>query len=149
MTVMERIVSSGQLTALSFHQANVAASQSDVQLSVCAVDNAGDDQLGIDGYVMPAPGEIFAITGRLSAAATAGTLTIGPTIDGTEKTALTQTVTTGQSPRGTIQRETSSMQFAAGALIGAEITTNAAWNGTGADLTVTVWVVLQLKDSGY
>lgn len=139
---IERIVSSGQLVALQFHQADVAASQTDAQLSVAAVDNAADDQLAVDGYVMPFAGEIVAVTARLSAAATAGTLTIGPTVNGTEKTDPTLSITTAQSARDLTPRGTA--QFAAGDLIGAEITTGGTWDGTTADLAVTVWVLVHV-----
>lgn len=139
--LIERTIAKGQLIPLTFMQDAVAASQTDVQLPVAEV-NAGAGN-AIDGYVMPFAGEIVAVTGRLSAAATAGTLTIGPTVGGTEKSALTQTVTTGQSPRGTAARGTAS--FAAGDLVGAEITTDGSWDGTTADLAVTVWVIVYLE----
>ena len=139
--LIERSIAKGQLIPLTFMQDAVAASQTDVQLPVAEV-NAGAGN-AIDGYVMPFAGEVVAITGRLSAAATAGTLTIGPTVGGTEKSALTQTVTTGQSPRGTAARGTAS--FAAGDLVGAEITTDGSWDGTTADLAVTVWVLVYLE----
>ena len=138
---IDRSVSKGQLVPLTFQQDAVAASQTDVQLPVSEV-NAGAGN-AVDGYVMPFDGEIVAISGRLSAAATAGSLTVGPTVGGTEKTTLTQTVTTGQSPYGTVTR--GSARFSAGDLIGAEITTNGSWDGTTADLAVTVWVLLYLK----
>jgi hypothetical protein len=141
-TQIERIIAKGQLVGLTFHQADLAASQTDVQLSVAAVDNAADDQLQVDGYVMPFEGEIIAITARLSAAAGAGTLTVGPTVDGTEKTDPTLSITTAQSARDTAPR--GAAVFDAGALIGAEITTDGTWNGTGADLTVQVWVLLHM-----
>lgn len=143
MPQIERIISRGQLVKFSFHQADVAANQSDVQLSVCAVDNAADDQLAVDGYVAPFDGEIIAITARLSAAAAAGTLTVGPTVDGTEKTDPTLSITTAQSARDTAPRGTTS--FTAGSLIGAEITTDGSWNGTSADLTVEVWAILYVE----
>lgn len=142
-TQIERTISKGQLVGLVFHQADVAASQTDVQLSVAAVDNAADDQLQTDGYVMPFEGEIVAVTARLSAAATAGTLTVGPTVGGTEKTDPTLSVTTEQSARDTAPR--GAAVFGAGDLIGAEITTGGTWDGTGADLTVVVWVLLHLE----
>lgn len=140
MPQIERIISRGQLVPLVFHQADVAASQTNVQLSVAAVDNAADDQLAVDGYVVPFDGEIVAISARLSAAATAGSLTVGPTIGGTEEADPTLTITTAQSARDSAPRGTA--PFAAGDLIGAEITSGGTWDGTGADLTVVVWVLL-------
>lgn len=142
-TQIERVIAKGQLVPLNFFQADVAASQTDVQLSVCAVDNAADDQLANDEYVMPFEGEIIAISAELSAAATAGTLTIGPTVDGTEKTALQVSVTTETEKYTSTVRGT--VPFAAGDRIGAEITTGGTWDGTGTDIVVTVWVLLYLE----
>jgi hypothetical protein len=139
--LINREIAKGQLVPLTFMQDAVAASQTDVQLLVAEVTSAAGNE--VDGYVMPFAGEIVAISGRLSAAGSAGTLTIGPTINGDEQTALTQTVTTGQSPYGKVNRET--IPFAAGALIGAEITSNGSWNGTSADLGVVVWALLYLE----
>lgn len=143
MPQIERIIAKGQLVKLTFYQADVAASQTDVQLSVSAVDNAADDQLQAAGYIMPFPGEIVAQSYLLTAAGTAGTFTIGPTVGGTEKTALQQSVGTTASGRKAVARGT--IPFAAGDEIGAEITTNGSWDGINSDLVVTVWVLLYLE----
>lgn len=139
---MEGIIAKGQLVPLVFMQADVAASQTDVQLSVAAVDNAADDQLAGVEYAMPFDGSIVGISYTLTAAATAGTLTIGPTVNGTEKTDPTLSVTTGTSGYDRATREAT--RFVAGDKIGAEITTGGTWDGTGADLAVVVWVLLTM-----
>ena len=64
-------------------------------------------------------------------------------VGGTEKTALTATVGTAASGRGTVLR--GSIPFAAGDEIGAEITTGGTWDGTGADLVVQVGVLYYLE----
>lgn len=138
--IMEGILAKGQLVPLLFLQDNVAASQTDVQLPIVEVAAAAGN--ACDGYSMPFPGCIVGISYQLSAAATAGTLTIGPTVGGTEKTDPTLSITTGTSGYDRAPRELS--RFAAGDLIGAEITTNGAWDGTTADLAVVVWVLLYL-----
>lgn len=138
---MEGIIAKGQLVPLVFMQDAVAASQTDVQLPIAEVDSGAAN--AVDGYVMPFPGEIVGISYTLSAAATAGTLAIGPTIDGTEVTKPVLSVTTGTAGSAKAQRE--STRFAAGAKIGAEITTGATWDGTAADLGVVVWVLLYLE----
>lgn len=140
--LIERITSRGQLVPFAFYQADLAASQTDVQLSTSAVDNAADDQLQSDGYVVPFDGEIVAITAQLSAAAGAGSMTVGPTIGGTEKTDPTLSITTAVAARDTAPR--GSTPFVAGDVIGAEITTSGSWNATGADLTVVVWCLLYI-----
>ncbi|HEV2778827.1 MAG TPA: hypothetical protein VGX25_05445 [Actinophytocola sp.] len=140
-TQIERIIAKGQLAPLVFMQDAVAASQTDVQLPIAEVNAAAGN--AVDGYVMPFEGEIVAITARLSAAATAGTLTVGPTVNGTEKTDPTLSITTEQSKSDTALRGAAT--FAAGDLIGAEITSGGTWDGTTADLGVVVWVVLHLE----
>lgn len=138
---MEGIIAKGQLIPLLFMQDAVAASQTDVQLPIAEVNSGAAN--AVDGYVMPFAGEIVGISYTLSAAATAGSLTIGPTIDGTEATKPALSVTTGTSGANKAQRETT--RFAAGAKIGAEITTDSSWDGTSADLGVVVWVLLYLE----
>lgn len=142
-TQIERVTAKGQLVAYTFHQADLAASQTDVQLSVCAVDNAADDQLAVVGYTLPFEGEIVAITADLSAAGSAGTLTVGATIGGTEKTDPTLSITTETTKSDKALRGTT--VFNAGDILGAEITTDGSWNGTTADLTVTVYVLLHIE----
>lgn len=137
---IDRTIAKGQLVQLTFMQDAVAASQTDVQLPIAEV-NAGAGN-AVDGYVMPFGGEIVAVSWLLTAAGTAGTFTIGPTVGGTEKTTLTQTVGTATSGRGVVPRGT--VLFNAGDSIGAEITTNGSWDGTTADLGVSVWVLLYL-----
>lgn len=137
---LTREISKGQLVGLTFMQDAVAASQTDVQLPIAEV-NAGAGN-AITGYIMPFAGQIIGISWILSAAGTAGSFTIGPTVGGTERTALTQTVGTAASGRAVVNRET--LPIAAGAEIGAEITTDGSWDGTSSDLAVTVWVLLEL-----
>jgi hypothetical protein len=129
-----------QLTSFTFMQDAVAASQSDVQLLPAEVASAAGN--AVDGFVMPFPGQVVAISARLSAAATAGTLTVGATINGTEAADPTLSITTAQSAHDKTIR--GSAQFAAGDLIGAEITTDGSWDGTSSDLLVVVFVVLDL-----
>jgi hypothetical protein len=137
---IDRTIAKGQLVPLVFMQDAVAASQTDVQLPIAEVTSAAGN--AIDGYVMPFAGEIIAVTARLSAAATAGTLTVGPTVDGTEKPDPTLSITTAVSASDTAVRGTAT--FAAGDLIGAEITSSGTWDATTADLGVVVWVLLYL-----
>lgn len=138
---IDRIISKGQLVHYSFQQDDVAASQTDVQLLVAQVTGAAGNV--VDGYTMPFAGDIVAIGWKTSASATAGVLSIGPTVNGTEQTSLTQSVTTASSGSGTALRET--VRFAAGDVIGAEITTTSVWDATTADLQVSVYAILALE----
>jgi hypothetical protein len=140
MARLSREASKYPLLPLVFGQDALAASQTDVQLPPVA----GEASQANDGYTMPFAGEIVAVSGRLSAAGSAGTLTIGANINGTEVAASTVTVTTSQVPTKTVPRGTRAGRFAAGAVIGCEITTDASWNGTTADLVAMVLVQLTL-----
>lgn len=126
---------------LTFMQDNVAASQTDVQLPVAEV--SGGVSNVVDGYVMPFAGCIIAISYDLSAAATAGVLTIGPTINGTEQADPTLSVTLGTNGSDKASREAA--PFTAGQRIGAEITTTSVWDSTTADIAVNVWVLLEIS----
>jgi hypothetical protein len=136
-----REISKGQLVHFSFQQDDMAASQTDVQLLVAQVTGAAGNV--VDGYTMPFAGDIVAISWKTSAAATAGVLSIGPTVNGTEQADLTQSVTTASSGSDTALRET--IRFAAGDVIGAEITTTSVWDATTADLQVSVYAILALE----
>jgi hypothetical protein len=134
-TRIERIISKGQLVPLEFGQANVAISQSDVQL-------VGNQTAG---YVMPFAGEIVAVTYLLSANKTAGVMTVGPTVGGTEVASLRVTAANAAaSGRSVVKRLTAT--FAAGAEIGVELTTDANFlPAASAELNVVVWVILSLE----
>lgn len=136
-TRIERIIAKGQMFPILFGQNDVAISQTDVQLPAFTGNAVG--------CVMPFAGEIVAVSYLLSANKTAGTLTIGPTVGGVERSALTITAANAvASGRKIVKRTTAT--FVAGAEIGAEITTDAGFlpNGT-ADLSVAVWVILSLE----
>lgn len=139
---IERITARGQLVPLTFHQNAVAASQTNAQLPLVET-SATSSSTDNDEYVMPFDGEIVAISAEVSAAATAGSLTIGATIDGTEAADPTLSITTATEAWDTCPRGTA--QFAAGDRIGAEITTSGTWDATTADLAVVVWVLLYVE----
>lgn len=138
---IERITSKGQLVPLLFTQDAVAASQSDAQLKIIET-GATSGTLANDEYPMPFKGEVVGISWTLSAAATAGSLTIGVTNGGTEDADTTQTVTT--ATRGTAAFKRGKMVFAAGDPLGVEITTSAGWDATTADLAVVVYALVDV-----
>jgi hypothetical protein len=122
-----------------FGQDAVAADQTNVQLPVVV----GEGSQAVDSYVAPFAGEVVAIAGTLSAAGSAGTLTVGATVNGTENASTTQTVTTGTEFRAAIRRGTA--RFVAGDNIGAEITSDGDWDATTADLSVQLYVIYELE----
>jgi len=141
MAQFEQIAARGQIVPLLFVQDNVAASQTDVQLNIQEVASAA--ALLIDGLSMPWAGSVVGLSVNLSSAASAGQLTVGVTLDGTEQAASTQTITTASAASAVIPQ--GSIRFVSGAKLGVEITTNAGWDATSADLAVVVYVLLDCQ----
>ena len=133
-------IAKGQVVPLHFMEAAVAASQTNAQMVL--VDVGASPSL-TDGVVMPFAGEVIGISWLKDAAATGGTLTIGASIDGTEDADTTQTVSTATSGSAAIPR--GKVRFAAGAELGVEITTDGSWAPVDADLSVFLWVLLELQ----
>jgi hypothetical protein len=92
---------------------------------------------------MPFDGEILAICADLSAAATAGELSVGATINGTEQAVSTLLFATQVARSAKVAR--AGARFVAGDKLGVEVTTSGTWNGTTADLAVVVYVQLNLE----
>jgi len=137
----EQIAARGQIVPLLFVQDNVAASQTDVQLNIQEVASAA--ALAIDGLSLPWAASVVGISVNLSAAATAGQLTVGVTLDGTEQAATTQTITTQTAVTAVFPQ--TSVLATAGQKLGVEITTNAGWDATTADLAVVVYILLDCQ----
>ena len=138
---IDNTLSRWQLVPLYFSQAAVAASQTNVQLYTSEV--ATPLVLLNTGYVMPWEGKIVAISANLDTAATAGSLTVGATVGGTEGSDPTLSITTETEKYDTAPR--TAARFAVGAVIGAEITSSATWDATTSDLNVIVWVLLKVS----
>lgn len=134
MTII-RQTSRGQLVGITFGQHTVAASQTDVQLPIAI----GEKDAAVDGIVAPWAGKIVAVAASTSAAATAGSLTVGATVGGTEDADTRLTITTETNKSIVVQR--GKAKFAAGDRIGCEITTNAAWDATNEHLAAIVYVL--------
>lgn len=140
---IERITAKGQLIPLTFLSDAVAASQTDAQLTIIEATGAPAN----DAYLAPFDGEVIAISVDLvGTAATAGSLTVGASVGGTEDADTTVTLTTGKTSRKVLAR--GQAKFAAGARLGAQITSSADWDGTGLDLCATLWVLLYLDGVG-
>lgn len=146
MTQVTLDTSKGQLVAYAFGQDAVAASQDNVQIPAVGPEEGGTTA----GYTMPFKGDIVAIAVELTAAGSAGTLTVGATADGTEDidgdgtiADTTMTITTGTSHYKRIPR--GKARIAAGAELGCEITSDGSWNGTTADMNAVVYVLHYLE----
>lgn len=138
-----RETAKGQLVALSFHQNQVAASQTNADLPTVETDDGTSVSLSaVDAYEAPWPFDIVGIQATLSAAATAGTLTVNPTIAGTVNASLQLDFTTEVALTDTAALDVAS--GVAGDAIGAQIDTNGDWDATTADLVVTVFVMFYL-----
>ena len=121
-----------------FGQDAVAAAQTDVQLPAVGPEEGGT----VDGYAMAFDFEIVSVTAALSAAGSAGTLSVGATIDGTEDADTTLAITTGTNHSKKVQR--GAAVGTAGQRLGCELTTDGSWNGTTADIVVCIGVLLKL-----
>ncbi|MCG3176911.1 MAG: hypothetical protein MOGMAGMI_01875 [Candidatus Omnitrophica bacterium] len=139
MTQVTLDTSKGQLVAYAFGQDAVAASQDNVQIPAVGPEEGGTTA----GYTMPFKGDIVAIAVELTAAGSAGTLTVGATADGTEDADTTMTITTGTGHYKRIPR--GKARIAAGAELGCEITSDGSWNGTTADMNAVVYVLHYLE----
>lgn len=140
---VERITSRGQLIPLHFFDENLADALTDSQMKLLSTAATAGDFSGDEYGPMPFPGEIVAICAGSNADYTAGTAVFGPTIDGTEKTALQVTLDdTNQRARKVVARDT--IAFEAGARIGCEVTTASLAPAT-TDVVVTVWVLAYLE----
>lgn len=117
-----------------FYDTDVAASQANADLSVVGAGN--------DAVPAVTSGWIVGLSWKLSAAGSAGTLTIGASVGGTEIASTTQTVTTAAAGYAAFPANALTY-FAAGADLGVEITTDASWNGTTSDLDVYLVVVYE------
>lgn len=133
-------IAKGQVVPLHFMEAAVAASQTNAQMVLVDV---GSSPSLTDGIVVPFAGAVVGISWLKNAAATAGSLTIGASIGGTENADTTQTVSTATSGSAVFPR--GKVRFAAGAELGVEITTDGSWAPVDADLSVVLWVLFELK----
>lgn len=129
----EQIAIKHNVVALGgFGAANLAADQAD---QAAALPNGNTSLPALkDGFVV-------GIMGKLSAAATAGSLTVGVTVDGVEDADSVQTLTTDTDFYASFRE--GQVPFNAGELLGVEWNTDASWDGTTADLDVTLLVVLK------
>lgn len=130
--------SRGQLVPFVFGQDAVAASQTDVQLPTAI----GEASQAVDGYTMPFDYDIIAMTASTDTAVTAGSLSVGATVNGTENANTTLTVTSGTNATLKVQRGKAS--GVAGSRLGCEITTAAGFLPITADLTAVVYVLFRV-----
>lgn len=135
MTQITLDTSKGQLVGYVFGQDALAAGQTDVQLPTAIAEGSQANA----GYTMPFGGDIVAVAAQLSAAGSANNITVGATVNGTENTATTISITTEVNKSLAVGRGRA--PIAAGAELGCELTTHASWNGTAADLVVVVYVL--------
>ncbi len=131
--------SAGQMVLYTFGQDALAANQSDVQLPRVI----GEASQAVDNSVAPWKGDVVGIGWTTSAAGSAGTATVGVTLDGTENTNTTCSLGTATEGYKSIGRGV--MPVVPGSNIGVELTTDGSWNGTTADLVVDVYVLYRLE----
>lgn len=126
---------------LDFIQLDCTASQSGVALKV-------GGGAAITDIVMPWAGAIVGISADVEADRTGGTCKVNPTIGGTAKTALEAKIDDVNVRHHYASVSKDAVQFAAGALIGAKVTTDGSWAaGTTPELVVTVYVQRYLSET--
>jgi hypothetical protein len=138
---LSRDTSRGQLVPLVFGQTDLAATQTDAQLVVAIAESAQANT----GYVMPFDGNVVAVSWDFTAAPTAGTGTIGATINGTEDADTRSSITVDSATTtGRLRVQRGKAVFTAGQSIGVELTTDGSFAPITADLSVVVWVLLDV-----
>jgi hypothetical protein len=137
---IERDLSAYQLVPVRFARVAVGAGLTDQQLNAAEV--AGPAALEVTSVTVPFAGEVVGISYDLSAAASVGSLTVRPSVDGTGKTDPGLSITTGVTGSDTCNR--GKVPFAKGARLGCQVTSSGDWNGAG-DLQVLLWVVLRVE----
>jgi len=130
--------SRGQIVPFVFGQDALAASQTDVQLPTAI----GEGSQAVDGYTMPFDYDIIAVTATTDTTVTAGSLSVGATVNGTENANTTLTMTTGTDKALKVQRGKAS--GVAGSRLGCEITTNSGFLPVTADLVAVVYVLFRV-----
>ncbi len=139
MPVLEEIAVMNVVEALPpFFDTDVAASQTDAQLVMVGAGNVA--------ALAARAGWLINMTIKLSAAASAGTLTVGFTINGVEVAATTQTITTATEVSVDFNLSGDAIRFVAGDDLGVEITTDGSWDATTADLDVISRVLWEKQD---
>ena len=138
---INNVLSKHQLVPLMFMQDAVADAQAAVALYTEQVHGAV--ALTTIGYVMPFAGEIVGVSIGLDLAGTQGTVTVVPSIDATACTEPAAVISTSAVEASATSKRGTNL-FAKDALIGAKITTAGTWDGVTADLTATVWVLLNI-----
>jgi hypothetical protein len=137
--LQEQIAVMSPLVTARFVRHTVAASLNASALTVIDT-NATSGALNVTGEVMPFAGAIVGVGAALSAAASAGSLTLDVTINGVV-TGFQLVITTSASGSTIKEYGQPGFRFNAGDTIGVKITTTSGWNGTTADLLATVYVI--------
>jgi len=131
-TLAQRLNELPEMVVLAFFEDDVAASQTDVAMS---------DGRSTRGYCVPEDGSVVAVAIRSNAARSAGTLTLDAAINGTVTGLQVALDATNTTFHVTLQDQGLDT-FSAGDAITCEITTDASWAPTTADIIVSVAVVL-------
>jgi hypothetical protein len=142
MTQITRDTSKGQLVALGFGQTDLAASQTDVQVT----SYLGEAAQTNDGYTLPWDFDIVGISYQLTAAVTAGAGGIGATINGTEDADTTLAfLADSTTVKGYKRVARGACPGVAGDVVGLELTTNGTFAPITTDLNAIVWVIAYLE----
>lgn len=120
-----------------FGQTDVAASQTAVALQAPLAEAAG----AVIGLTMPTAGEVLYVAINTSAAGTDGLATAAVTLDTVATAATVALADDAVANTATVNRG-NPVTFAAGDVLGVDLTTDGDWDATTADVLVTVYVAL-------
>jgi hypothetical protein len=134
----EAIAAQYPLMRERFHRQQVAASLTNQQLNLLET-RATTGTLNVQGIVMPYDGSVFAIAASFSGNVTAGSFTAVLTVNGTAKASCTVVVTSGS--KGYAIFEAGQFTFAAGDVLGVQITTTGAYAPITLDVAVDLYTV--------
>jgi len=113
---------------------NVSASQTSAAMNLLGTSDNTE-------VVMSAPGNIVGISISSNDARTAGTLTVKPTINGTESTTLSAALNATDTQYAYAIQEFTKDNFLAGQRLGVKITTDGSWAPTTADIVVNMTIL--------
>lgn len=143
----EQIAITMPSVALLFEQAKIVKNVTGT-LNI-SMNAATSGTLGAQRYTMPYGGSIYAVSAYITPAMTAGTITLYPTINGTQRADITANTTGAdgtltQKVRGTGDARRDSSRFSAGDTINlVYISDNNVAPDASVDLVAQVWVLLE------
>lgn len=145
MVAQTNIGSTKQLVPITFNYFDLPANVTNGTIPILSTPAAAGTLQNFE-FAMPWPGSVVGVTGRLSAAPSAGTLTLQPRINGSLTPFTAQKHVNSSDIRSfaaTQPAQQASNGFAAGDNVGLSYTSTSDLSATTIDMTFQVWVLLE------